>query len=96
MDLERVLLGKERELGRICGCWVLRRAEGNWVGKGCLCKLFRKSEVVLVGCISEIRNNIGLGLGFDDWVLGLWKRLWISGRGVGICLGMGLWESGGG
>ena len=63
-------------------CWVwmggyLRYIlEGRfWTGKDCLCKLFRKSEVILKGGISEIRINVGIGLGFCDLDLGLWKRV---------------------
>ena len=41
-----------------------------------------------------MRNSIGLGLGFDDWDLGLWKGLWKSGKMVGICWWERVWESG--
>ena len=31
--------------------------------------------------------NVRLDYWFDDWVLGLWKRVWKSGKRVGICWG---------
>lgn len=49
-----------------------------WAGKGYLCKLFRKSEVFLAGCISEIRINVGIGFWFGDLDLVCGKGLWIS------------------
>ena len=36
------------------------------VGFCCLCKCFRKSEVVLEASISEIRINVGIDCGFGD------------------------------
>ena len=69
---------------------------GFGAGFCCLCKPFRKSEVVFGGVISEIRNSVGFGSGFGDWDLGLWKELWKSGNWVGICWGGSLWKSFGG
>ena len=89
MDLQRILLGEdwrwelsERLFGYILG-------GGFCVGKICLCKLFRKSEVIWRGSISEMRISSGFGLEFGDWDLVLWKGLWISWEGVGFYFGMG-------
>ena len=60
---------------------------GVWVGFCWLCKLFRKSEVVLVGGISENRNNIGFGFGFSDWDRGCGKRCGKVGKEWGFALG---------
>lgn len=94
MDLKRVLLGEG-------GAWVANSEirmgidlAKKCVGKGLYCKLFRKSEVILEGGISEMRISIGFGLGFGDWVLGLWKELWISGKRVGFCWWVRVWRSG--
>ena len=76
--------------GRCLGYWWNWGGRWNWgfgVGFCCLCKLFRKSEVVFRGIISEIRINIGFGCGFDDWGLRVGKTLWKSGNSVGICYG---------
>ena len=44
-----------------------------------------------------VNDNVdGIYYGIDDWGFGLWRRVWISGKRVGICLGMRLWKSGGG
>lgn len=61
-----------------------------------LCKPFQKSEVVVEGGITEIRISIGMGYWFGDWVLGLWRELWISGNWVGFYWWEWLWESWGG
>jgi hypothetical protein len=66
---------------------------GVCVGKICLCKLFRKSEVVFGGGISEIRNGVGFGFWFGDLDFGCGELLWISGKGLGFCCGVGLWKS---
>ena len=66
--------------------WSSAESSEFGVGFCCLCKLFRKSEVVLEGGISEIRNGVGLGLGFGDWELGRKKRK----RRSGDLLGNGL------
>lgn len=67
MDLLRVLLGEGWALGFNSEIRMGIGLAEKCVGKICLCKLFRKSEVVLVGGISENRISIGFGLGFGDW-----------------------------
>jgi hypothetical protein len=66
---------------------------GFWIGICWLCKLFRKSEVVLEGDISEIRNDVGIGFGFSDLGLGCGKLCGKMRDGVGFYWGLGLWES---
>lgn len=44
------------------------------------------------GSSSEIRIIFGFGLGFGDSDLGVWKKVWISGEGWGICWRMGMWK----
>jgi hypothetical protein len=46
--------------------WGEVEGVGFWVGFCWDCKLFRKTEVILEGSISEIRNSVGLGLWFND------------------------------
>ena len=36
--------------------------------------------------------NIGLCFRFGDWDLGLWKEVWIKGKRMGICFGIGCGE----
>ena len=67
MDLERVLLGEGWVLGFNSEIRMGIDLAEKCVGKVCLCKPFRKSEVILEGSISENRISIGFGLGFGDW-----------------------------
>lgn len=66
MDLERVLLGEGEALGFNSEIRMGIDLAEKCVGKICLCKLFRKSEVVWRGSISENRISIRFGLGFGD------------------------------
>lgn len=66
MDLERVLLGEGEVLGFNSEIRMVIDLMEKCVGKGLYCKPFRKTEVVLRGSISEMRNSVGLGLGFGD------------------------------
>lgn len=45
-------------------------------------------------CNIENDNIQGITLELSDLDLGLWEKLWISGKGVGFCWWNGLWESG--
>jgi hypothetical protein len=93
MDLMRVLLGESEVLGFNSEIRMVIDLAEKCVGKVCLCKPFRKSEVIWRGSISENRISIGFGCGFGDLDFGCGKVLWISGYMVGICWGVGLWKS---
>ena len=66
-----------------------------WTGKG----WGEKVNVTYIkgkcGLLFENDNVSGIYYGWGDWGLGRGKVLWISGEGVGICYGLGLWKSGG-
>lgn len=95
MDLARVLLGEDWVLGFNSEIRMGIDLAEKCIGKLCLCKLFRKSEVVWRGSISENRISIGFGFGLVDLDFSCGKGLWISENMVGICWGVGLWKSDG-
>lgn len=65
--------------------WVGFGILGFWIGICWLCKLFRKSEVIRKGSISETRNRFGFSFGFDDSDLGCGKLCGKVGIRDGFC-----------
>ena len=53
----------------------------------------KRKRVGRKGRIFVNEYRAGFGFGFSDLGLGDWGRLWISGRGVGICCGIRMWTT---
>jgi hypothetical protein len=84
MDLERVLLGEDGALVLNSEIRMSICLMEKCIGKVCLCKLFRKSEVILMGSISEMRIIIGFGLGLAIGIWGCGKGCGKVGKGWGF------------